>query len=167
MTSRTARNSAEFLAGHSSHFPPSPRTSGPRPRQFPCYCGGRSAKTSEQPVRGVRCLGWLRPFSQRLSSLVSWWGLGCTVHAPRPLGGGEKWPSHELCRTECRGQAGAERGLAGGAVIQRFPELRRRRQGGRVWGSVVAAEGVSPNRILDEQLRAALRPPSASRDLAA
>lgn len=30
----------------------------------------------------------------------------------------------------CPCQAGAGRGLAGGAVIQRFPELPRRRQGG-------------------------------------
>lgn len=61
--------------------------------------------------------------------MVSGWGFGCTVHTAGPLGGGENWPSHELCRTVCRGQAGAGQGLAGGAVIQRFPELRWCRQG--------------------------------------
>lgn len=49
----------------------------------------------------------------------------------------------------CLGRVGAGRGLAGGAVIQRLPELQRRRLGGGVWGSDVAAEGASPNRIFD------------------
>lgn len=56
----------------------------------------------------------------------------------------------------CLCQAGTRRGLAGGAVIQRFPELRRRRRGGGVWGSDVAAEQASPNRILDEHPCSAL-----------
>lgn len=56
----------------------------------------------------------------------------------------------------CLCQAGAGRGLAGGAVIQRFPELPRRRRGGGVWGSDVAAERASPNRILDEHPCSAL-----------
>lgn len=42
-------------------------------------------------------------------------------------------------------------GLAGGVVIQRFPELQCR-QGGGAWGSDVAAEGTSPNRIAEELL---------------
>lgn len=48
--------------------------------------------------------------------------------------------------------------MAGGAVIQRFPELRRRRPGGGAWGSDVAAEGASLNRILDEHPYLALSP---------
>lgn len=150
MTSHTARNSAEFLAGHSSHFPSLPpdfwaRDSGNSPAIAE---GGRlSLRNSQQEAFPAVC--WPRPFTLRLSSLVSW----CAGHAPGLLCGGENWPSHELCRKACLGQDGAGRGLAGGAVIQRFPELRRRRRrrlGGRAWGSVVSAEGVSPNRILDE-----------------
>lgn len=52
----------------------------------------------------------------------------------------------------CR--AGAGRGLAGGAVTQRFPELRRCGPGGGAWGSdvpavaaVAASEGERPGRV--------------------
>nr|XP_024645619.1 signal transducer and activator of transcription 3 [Macaca nemestrina] len=64
--------------------------------------------------------------------------------------------------TACLGQAGAGRGLAEGAVIQRFPELRRRRPGGGAGGSDVAAEGTSPNRILDRHPGSALSLPLGS-----
>lgn len=86
------------------------------------------------------------------------WGIGCTVHSPGPLGGRENWLSHELCMSGVSRPGGVGRGLAGGTVIQRFPELGQRRLVGGGWGSDVAAEGASPNRILDKNPSSALTP---------
>lgn len=42
---------------------------------------------------------WLRLLSYRLVLLVGGRGFGSCAHSAGPLGGGENWPSHELCRS--------------------------------------------------------------------